>query len=152
MPDLPVRWVQCLRYCNHCRSHGPFRYKGEEALRELLDSRRNPASDYDCLVAISGGRDSTYTLLKLARDLERRVLAVNYRNPFTHPQAERNIKSALEKLGVDLVSFRLRRRVHQRTARRNLIAWLNKPAAPMVGSQPGQVRRKKREAVRNNES
>lgn len=118
--------------CNYCQSYRPFTYKGEAALRERLDAFRNPAAPYDCLVAISGGRDSSYVLLKLVKDYGMRVLAVNYENPFTVPQARRNIENAIAHLDVDLVQFRHGDRRHVRILRRAVQAWFAHPLPQLI--------------------
>ena len=105
---------------------------GETELLEVLDAHRNSAAKYDCIVTISGGRDSTYTLWKLAVDYGMRVLAVNYQNPFATPEGQNNIANAVASLDVDLVQFSLPRRLHQRSLRHYLSCWLKRPSAAMV--------------------
>ena len=79
----PVVELDAEGICNHCREHSSFDFKGEELLKELLNSHRNQESKYDCMVNISGGRDSAYTLLAMVKDYGMSDLAVNYANPFT---------------------------------------------------------------------
>ena len=61
--------------CNYCHSYEKFRYEGETKLLELLNSQKRAGSKYDCILGISGGRDSSYALLKLVRDYRMKVLA-----------------------------------------------------------------------------
>ena len=56
---------------------------------------------YDCILGVSGGRDSTYTLLK-ATELGLRPLAVHFDNGWNSKIAVKNIKNATDILGVDL--------------------------------------------------
>ena len=118
--------------CNYCRAYHKLRYKGESELLKLLDSHRRTGSKYDCIVNISGGRDSTYTLLKLVKDYRMKVLAVNYENPFTDPQAKANIENAVGALSVDIVRFKLKNKIHERTFRNNVTAWFRKPSPGLV--------------------
>jgi hypothetical protein len=118
--------------CNYCKSYQKIRYKGESELIRLLDSHRRTNSKYDCIVNISGGRDSAYTLLRLVKDYGMKVLAVNYENPFTHVQAKVNIENAVKLLGVNLVRFKLKNKIHERTFRNNLSAWFRKPSPGLV--------------------
>ena len=118
--------------CNYCRAERKLTYRGESDLVKLLDSHRRRDSKYDCVVAVSGGRDSTFTLLKVAKDYGMKTLAVNYENPFTHPQAKANVENAVKALGVDLVTFKLRNRIHERSLRNNLVAWFRKPSPALV--------------------
>ncbi len=118
--------------CNFCLSHSPPSFPGAQALLQVIEENRRPDSKYDCLVAISGGRDSTYALLKLAKDHNQKVLAVNYENPFTHPRAALNIKNAVKALNVKLLTYRLQGDWHQRVFRDNLTAWLRHPSPVMI--------------------
>jgi hypothetical protein len=81
---------------------------------------------------LSGGRDSTYTLLKLVKDHGLNVLAINYQNPMTHPLARENIQKAVSNLDVDLVSFKVPRNLHERSFKQNLQSWYREPESAMV--------------------
>jgi hypothetical protein len=117
--------------CNYCKSYKKFEYRGEDNLIKLLESQKKKNRKYDCIVSLSGGRDSSYTLLKMVKDYGLKVLAVNYENPFTDSQAKENILNAVEILSVDLVSFDLSN-VHKRTFNNNFCAWIKKPHPSMV--------------------
>jgi N-acetyl sugar amidotransferase len=74
-----------------------------DRLQKLVEAvkkagRRNR---YDCVVGVSGGRDSTYTLLKCV-ELGLRPLAVHFDNGWNSKIAVQNIESACRKLNVDL--------------------------------------------------
>jgi len=102
--------------CNYCRSYVPAAYKGEDALQELLDAHPS-GSEWDCLVPLSGGRDSTYTLLQLVTKYGRRVLVYNYDNGFVEKVAKDNIRAIAERLKVDVVSRASRNDAQCRLAR-----------------------------------
>lgn len=89
-------------------------------------------NEYDCIVNISGGRDSSFTILKIVKDYGLRVLAVNYANPFTHQLAVENIARIKNALGVRLISFSFKEGFHQRILKANLLALLKKPDPAMV--------------------
>ena len=48
--------------CNYCRTYVPYKPHGLDALRELVAPYRSRTGAPDCLVAVSGGRDSCYGL------------------------------------------------------------------------------------------
>ena len=50
--------------CQHCRDYKPIKFKGKEKLMEIIKEplSKNTSTKYDCVVAFSGGRDSTYLL------------------------------------------------------------------------------------------
>ncbi len=114
--------------CSYCKSHQTIEYKGEDGFKAILDKYRQNNGNYDCIAATSGGRDSSFILLKLVKDYNMNVLVVNYANPFTDPQATQNIKNAVDILGLDLVTIKPKNNIHMRTYRSNLKAWCKKPS------------------------
>lgn len=118
--------------CSYCASYKKPVLLGEEKLRALLDAQRRPGKKYDCVIGISGGRDSSYAILKLVKDYGMKVLALNYDNPFVDPQAVENIDNMADILDVDVMRYTLKNKIHERSFRSNLLAWLKKPSAGMV--------------------
>lgn len=128
----PFVTIEADGLCNQCHSYKPFAYKGEDEFLRSLNSSKKSDSRYDCAVMYSGGRDSTYALVKLVKDYDKKVLAINYENPFTHPVAKANIQNAVKSLGIDLISFKLKNRIHERTFKCNLKTWNKKPDPSML--------------------
>jgi N-acetyl sugar amidotransferase len=96
--------------CNHCSSYDALRnnrYKRSnskfEAIIERIKKRGKPYP-YDCIVAFSGGTDSSYMLHKL-KDSGLRVLAVHYNSGWNSEEANHNVHSMTEKIGVDLYEY-----------------------------------------------
>jgi hypothetical protein len=118
--------------CNQCNTHKDFDYIGEDKLLKIIESAKRKQGKYDCIVNVSGGRDSSYTLLKLAKDYKMKVLAVNYENPFTDPQARLNIQNAVDALDVDIIRFRLKNQIHEKTFRNNFLTWSKKPSPSLI--------------------
>lgn len=93
--------------CNYCDEfmeilHNPPK-KIDLSLDDLVkkikeDGKNKP---YDCIVGLSGGVDSSYTLVKV-KELGLRPLAVHMDNGWNSELAANNIKNLVEKLGVDL--------------------------------------------------
>ena len=117
--------------CNYCLTYTPIEYKGKTKLEELLDTyrNRNKGEKYDCVVPVSGGRDSTFTLYELVEVYDMKVLAYNYDNGFVSEQAKLNLKEITDATGVDLVTIK-----HDQTKyfRNNLIALSKKVSPAMV--------------------
>jgi len=99
--------------CWYCRS-----FKGLEALEEskekyrtrfdeLFHARRR-SGGHDCLMAYSGGKDSTYTLLVLKERYQASVLALTVDNGFVSPAALTNIRNVVENLGIDHILYKPR--------------------------------------------
>ncbi len=94
--------------CNYCHIHD------EMSRRHPLDTmttdlhrivgqikQAGRGKPHDCIVGVSGGRDSTYTLL-LAKRLGLRPLAVHFDNGWNSDIAVSNIRKATNRLSVDL--------------------------------------------------
>lgn len=102
--------------CNHCAGYRPERddpinkARYQKKFQELLDSLRNH-SEYDVLVAYSGGKDSTFTLDMLVNDYRARVLALTFDNTFMSPKSFKNGRTVCDALGVDLMVIRANRSV-----------------------------------------
>ncbi|AWI78038.1 hypothetical protein CEW87_00960 [Parazoarcus communis] len=70
----------------------------------LAACRNNPNSEYDCIVPLSGGKDSLYLLHRLKVDYGMRVLAFTCDIDLP-PVAWKNIRLALKKLNIDHLVF-----------------------------------------------
>lgn len=82
---------------------------GEDRLRQLeplLAKIRSAGKNkkYDCVVGVSGGTDSMYTLYQAVK-LGLRPLAVHFDNGWNSITAVKNIKNGCEKLKVDLYTY-----------------------------------------------
>ena len=95
--------------CNFCHAHDelekqfPLNELGQQKLNQLVDKIKSNGKNkkYDCIVGVSGGRDSTYTLY-VAKKLGLRPLAVHFDNGWNSEIAVSNIKNATDKLDIDL--------------------------------------------------
>jgi hypothetical protein len=95
--------------CSYCKIHDrlerqyPLTPQGEKRLSQLVDRIKaaGRSGKYDCVVGVSGGRDSIYTLW-LTRQMGLRPVAVHFNDGFGNPVAGENMTRAVAKLGVDL--------------------------------------------------
>lgn len=99
--------------CNHCRRYDEQLRRrvapvDERAgrLKTLVDTikARGRGRDYDCVIGVSGGVDSTYVAY-LTKQLGLRPLAVHFDNGWNSEIAVANIEKTLERLGIDLSTF-----------------------------------------------
>lgn len=96
--------------CNFCKLHDkleaqyPLNEKGQKTLSKILKTicKKGEGKKYDCIVGVSGGRDSTYLLYLVKTIWGLKPLAVHFNDGFDNPTAGENIKKAVEKLNVDL--------------------------------------------------
>ncbi len=118
MPDtVPGIEIDDNGVCTLCRNYSEPKYRGREALDKIVESIRGKGEKYDCIVPLSGGRDSSFVLHTMAADYGLRVLAVNYDNEFRAEQAVRNIHTACGKLKVDLAEIRSKRDIATKIVR-----------------------------------
>ena len=95
--------------CQYCKIHDkmedlhPLGVIGEERLKKYIKKikKKGARKKYDCIVGISGGRDSTYTLY-LAVKLGLRPLAVHFDNGWNTDISVSNVKNACNILNIDL--------------------------------------------------
>jgi hypothetical protein len=91
--------------CTFCRSQETTNKiptpRGKDALLKELPPKGK--ADYDCLVPLSGGKDSSYALHYVVRELGLKPLAASFDHGFVADMAKRNITRLCEHYGVDLV-------------------------------------------------
>ncbi len=125
---LPIRQGDAITYCVHCGL--PSNYPGatfdendlcsicrayesiaehardyfgsiDDMLAIFAASRQKHSSEYDCLLLLSGGKDSTYALCRLV-ELGLSVYAFTLDNGYISENAKENMRRMTEHLGVPL--------------------------------------------------
>jgi N-acetyl sugar amidotransferase len=95
--------------CTYCRIHDyleekhPVGESGRIRFQTIIDriKKKGRGKEYDCIVGVSGGRDSSYTLY-VAVEMGLRPLAVHFDNGWDSDIAVSNIKKITDKLDIDL--------------------------------------------------
>jgi len=87
---------------------------------------------YDCIIGLSGGRDSSYLLHLLVNKHNLRCLAGYYRTPFTSDTTDANVRRMTSKLGVALVELELSQDYHKRIAREMTLLWKRRPHSIII--------------------
>ncbi|MEW6073141.1 MAG: hypothetical protein AB1726_11205 [Planctomycetota bacterium] len=97
--------------CNYCTAYELIREElndrpaMEARLRERLEQAKRKRveneAEYDCIVPVSGGKDSSYLILKLSRAFDVKLLAVSGFTEYTNPQARENVERVCRHFGVD---------------------------------------------------
>ena len=88
--------------CSFCRD-GLYGQTGSIEPVESIDrvlGRYAGTGPYDCLVPVSGGKDSAYVLYYVVRELGLRPFAVFFDSGFSHPLALKNIETMCRELEV----------------------------------------------------
>ncbi|MDD3463980.1 MAG: hypothetical protein PHH07_00690 [Candidatus Cloacimonetes bacterium] len=102
--------------CNHCRNYernfedwDQISERKSKEFRELLDKAKSLKRPYDCLVPLSGGKDSTYALYLATKIYNLRTLAVTLDNGYLSNLARENVKNALVNCDADHIFYHINR-------------------------------------------
>lgn len=118
--------------CNYCTGYRPPELAGRAALEAELGRHRRNDGRPDCIVAFSGGRDSSYGLHVLVRELGMHPIAFTYDWGMVTGIARRNQARLCGALGVEHIVRSADIRSKRRYMRRNIEAWLRRPHLGMV--------------------
>lgn len=96
--------------CNHCITYDrqisqlPQGAEAEKKLRELVAKIKQDgkSKDYDCIIGLSGGVDSTYVAYLVKEELGLRPLAVHLDNGWNSELSVVNMENIVKKLDIDL--------------------------------------------------
>jgi hypothetical protein len=117
--------------CNAARIAGTESQdrEGPKVLEEYVQriKERGRKQSFDCVVGISGGRDSSYLLYLLTHKHGLRCLAAYYQTPFTSSVTDANVKRLTSMLNVPLAELRVSHELHRRVAKEFTILWMEKP-------------------------
>lgn len=118
--------------CNYCSNYKKIDYKGEEAFRKELEPYRKKDERPEILLPFSGGRDSSFSLHYIVKELGMKPLAYSYDWGMITDLARRNQARMCDKLGVEhiLVSADIRKK--RANIRKNVLAWLKRPSLGTV--------------------
>jgi len=79
--------------------------KKERELEEIFDRFKAKRRRYDCLVPVSGGKDSAYALYICTQKYKLKTLAVNFNNGFASPIASQNLAVMAREFNADFISW-----------------------------------------------
>jgi len=113
--------------CNYCNNYKKLVFKGRENLEEALEPFRLKDNRPDCIVAFSGGRDSSYSLHYIKNELKMNPIAYSYDWGMITDLARRNQARLCGKLGVEHILISADIRKKRANIRKNVLAWLKRP-------------------------
>ena len=118
--------------CNYCRNYRPKQLLGEDRLEQLLGTFRSTDGSPDCVIAFSGGRDSSYALHLLARKYGMHPIAYTYDWGMVTDLARRNQARMCGQLGIEHIWISADIIAKRRNIGANVRAWMHKPALGMI--------------------
>jgi len=102
--------------CNHCRKYesdfkewDSIQDRKAKEFEEILGKARKLGRPYDCLVPLSGGKDSTYALYLCTKVYGLKTLAVSLDNGYLSAPARENIANALSSCNADHIYYKINR-------------------------------------------
>ncbi|MBU1864199.1 MAG: hypothetical protein KKH94_11090, partial [Candidatus Omnitrophica bacterium] len=118
--------------CNYCTSHKKVIARGHEELKKIiLPYRSNNGAD-DCIVAFTGGRDSSYSLHYVKTVLKMHPVAFTYDCGMATEIAQRNRKRMCDALGVKQIIVAVDGTIKRKNIKKNINAWLRRPDLGMI--------------------
>jgi len=112
--------------CNYCRNHIPIPIKGIDSLKHIISKYKNNDQP-DCLVPVSGGRDSSYSLHVIKHELGLNPIAYTYDWGMVTDLARRNISRMCGSLGIEHILVSADIKSKRKNIQSNVLAWLRKP-------------------------
>lgn len=102
--------------CNFCHEHEKRKgmdikneicdFTSEDELATYLEKFKNPENNYDVLVSLSGGVDSSYALIKIVEKFKLRPLCFHNDYALYDDTSSDNVKKICKALGVDYILWR----------------------------------------------
>jgi len=113
-----------LGICQPCQSSEQKMHinwnERREILTELLEKYSGKGDNYDCMIPISGGKDSTFQMYVLTHVFKRRILAVTFSHNWYSDTGRYNLMNAIKQFDTDHLLFTPRRDAIHRLARKSL--------------------------------
>lgn len=119
--------------CNYCNNYViKNQEKSNTLLLDLIKPYQVKGNKPNCLVPFSGGRDSTYALHYIKKELGLNPIAFTYDWGMVTDLARRNAARVCGKLGVENIIVAADIELKRKNIKKNVLAWLNKPHLGMV--------------------
>ena len=97
----------------------------EKELQEIADNaKQNTTSNYDCVIGVSGGKDSTFQAITARDRLGLNCLLINYQPEIITDTGRHNIEN-LKKIGFDSITIRPNPKVMKKLIRSDFFKCLN---------------------------
>lgn len=113
--------------CNYCHNSQKIKYKGQKELEKIIKPFRKNDGTPDCIVAFSGGRDSSFGLHYVKNILKLNPIAYSYDWGMLTDLGRRNQSLMTSKLGVEHILISADIKTKRENIRRNVLAWLKRP-------------------------
>ncbi|MDA1310275.1 MAG: N-acetyl sugar amidotransferase, partial [Proteobacteria bacterium] len=119
LPDArPGIFLDEQGVCSGCRGHDDKENHIDWAARAnafnaVIAEAKSRSSGYDCIVPVSGGKDSWYQVIT-SQEHGLKVLGVTWRTPGRTEIGQRNVERMVSQLGIDHIDFTINPDVERR--------------------------------------
>ncbi|MFN4854515.1 MAG: hypothetical protein ACK5JC_08875 [Bacteroidota bacterium] len=119
--------------CNYCNRYIVKKQGAREnEFKELMKSYRSTNGKPDCIIPFSGGRDSSYGLHYIVKELGLHPITYTYDWGMVTDLARRNIARVCGKLGIENIIVSADIHMKRSNIKKNVEAWLKKPQLGMI--------------------
>lgn len=126
--NLPSVRLDERGVCTHCRDYeknmerwAVTKEKRQREWRKLVEFAKKKNRKYDCLIPLSGGKDSIFALYACAKLYDMKCLCITFNNGYLNPHAVENIHRAMNKCDADFITFEVNRDIQSRLYRMFLV-------------------------------
>ncbi|MBN2735002.1 MAG: N-acetyl sugar amidotransferase [Methanomicrobiaceae archaeon] len=133
LPDTrPNLSLDSKGICNACRAHESRPVidwvKREKAFLNVVENAKKRSEGYDCLIPVSGGKDSTWQVVKCL-EYGLTPLAVTWKTPARTEIGAKNLANLIS-LGVDHIDYQINPKVERKFTYKSLMQY-GSSAIPM---------------------
>jgi glucosamine--fructose-6-phosphate aminotransferase (isomerizing) len=131
MPFIKFDVEGICNYCKNYKNKNFVKYNFNEA-NTIFDKFRNTNKKANCIIPLSGGRDSCFALHLAKRKFNLNPIAYTYDWGLITDLARRNISRICSKLNIENIIFADDISKKRNYIKKNVSAWLKKPHLGMV--------------------
>jgi glucosamine--fructose-6-phosphate aminotransferase (isomerizing) len=113
--------------CNHCKGYTKIKYFPEKELYNIADGLKKKYDGINCIIPLSGGRDSVYVLHLAKTVLGLNPVAYTYDWGLVTDLARRNQSRVCQALGIEHIVISADIAKKRKNVRMNVEAWLKRP-------------------------
>ncbi len=133
MPEtMPLITFDRNGICNFCNTYKKQQPLGVNELKKYISTFQTQSSKKNCIVPLSGGRDSSYGLYFVKHILKLNPIAYTYDWGMITDIARRNQSRMCAALGVEHIWVSADIKQKRLNIKKNIEAWLHKPDLGMV--------------------
>ena len=114
--------------CSYCRTYKTLEIRGRDKIEALLEPHRRTDGRPDCIVGVSGGRDSIFGLHYIKTVLGLNPIAYTYDWGMVTDLARRNTSRICGELGIEHILVSADIIGKREFIRKNVSAWLRRPS------------------------